>query len=945
MKTLFLYGALALIIGFSMVVGSFDERRDDNRFVNPFHFENVTNLFIKYVNEKSKTMLKECGIEYTKMPNVFLCLKEKYEENENVKSKDPKKVFIGLLQLMNTSAACFSNVTMSEGLCLLKNKEEMEKTVIDKWIYFERLMNQILQSCNATSEMVKCVDDKNTRLETLAKTMMNNPDLGETIWNLGDSLKTCLTSNPTIEKCVLNKDMSSGKSWRRYGHGSHHNMHKSIKETSLKLLGDCKLTLKSTPDVFLCLKNHYQESNFASLQDPKQKFMNTMRLINASAVCYENVTDEQKACLSEKKKEVEEMIYQKMKVLNTVMDKILSTCNVSESQNPEIFNCITPKRTELEKMVPQLFNSLDIAEPVWNLMEDMKRCFDSKPEIVKCIEGKSKYVMSKFGANTKYVSKSEVIRRLKMMLPNCNISMTTKPVLYECLKPLENKLVGMIYRTDMDMAAKLKELQKMHISGVKCMVPSDNETTNCLAKQGKPLKAAIIRVFQKKSSKFDPKSAMASMDAMLGGCNITREKTPKLMLCLDERTKVVMELKPWLPMSSEVREKLKEEGRKYWKCFEDEHTQEKACMFKIIEGFKKLGKKKSVARTKIGSILSNDYIKNIINATVSKVMSCSKNQCFHKRMQKGVELFKAYLKQILMNVTEEGKNNTSKRLRNEMMDEVVGAILCLRKDNISQTPETFSCFMNVLNETMQAAKNISKEMGIINNKEENVSQRKKRDAEDDAGTLDLSIFTFLTGDTNTDNDKSSIMVFQILFNDQSMEQVQSMILLMRAFISTCTSWAPPPEDIRSRNLFPDSKPVDMVDGKSQHCRLLYDKINSFINTGKFNLGKQPKDHHHDEKKSHWITAATVGSVIVVISVLFSVIVAVIARRRCSSKRCNTSCGTSPSAPPQACPSVYTAFPSNMPPSYNETLDTEKYHPSSLSQILTTSTKEGTEKSC
>lgn len=42
------------------------------------------------------------------------------------------------------------------------------------------------------------------------------------------------------------------------------------------------------------------------------------------------------------------------------------------------------------------------------------------------------------------------------------------------------------------------------------------------------------------------------MDAMLGGCNITREKTPKLMLCLDERTKVVMELKPWLPMSSEV---------------------------------------------------------------------------------------------------------------------------------------------------------------------------------------------------------------------------------------------------------------------------------------------------------------------------------------------------------------------------------------------------------
>lgn len=230
MKTLFLYGALALIIGFSIVVGSFDERRDDNRFVNPFHFENVTNLFIKYVNEKSKTMLKECGIEYTKMPNVFLCLKEKYEENENVKSKDPKKVFIGLLQLMNTSAACFSNVTMSEGLCLLKNKEEMEKTVIDKWIYFERLMNQILQSCNATSEMVKCVDDKNTRLETLAKTMMNNPDLGETIWNLGDSLKTCLTSNPTIEKCVLNKDMSSGKSWRRYGHGSHHNMHKSIKE-------------------------------------------------------------------------------------------------------------------------------------------------------------------------------------------------------------------------------------------------------------------------------------------------------------------------------------------------------------------------------------------------------------------------------------------------------------------------------------------------------------------------------------------------------------------------------------------------------------------------------------------------------------------------------------------------------------------------------------------
>lgn len=51
------------------------------------------------------------------------------------------------------------------------------------------------------------------------------------------------------------------------------------------------------------------------------------------------------------------------------------------------------------------------AEPVWNLMEDMKRCFDSKPEIVKCIEGKSKYFMSKFGENKKEVSKSEVVQR------------------------------------------------------------------------------------------------------------------------------------------------------------------------------------------------------------------------------------------------------------------------------------------------------------------------------------------------------------------------------------------------------------------------------------------------------------------------------------------------------------------------------------------------------
>lgn len=88
----------------------------------------------------------------------------------------------------------------------------------------------------------------------------------------------------------------------------------------------------------------------------------------------------------------------------------------------------------------------------------------------------------------------------------------------------------------------------------------------------------------------------------------------------------------------------------------------------------------------------------------------------------------------------------------------------------------------------------------------------------------------------------------------------------------------------------------------------------------------------------------VGSVVVVISVLFSVFIAFMARRRCG-KRCNTSCGPPPSAPPQACPSVYTAFPSNMPPSYNESQDTGKYHPSNLSQILTTSTKEGTEKSC
>lgn len=922
-----------------MVVDSFDQRRYDKQFVNPFHFENVTRLFMKYVGKKSMTMLKECGIEVAKMPSLFACLKEKYDENQDVQSKDPKKAFIGLLKLMNTSAVCFSNVTMKQGVCLLKNKEEMEKTVNDKWIYFEGLMDQILQSCNATSEMVKCVGDKNTKLAVLAKTMMNNPDLGETIWNLGDSLKTCLTSNLTIKECVLNKDMSSGNHWWKYVYKIHHHMHKSIQETSMKLLADCKLTPENTSDVFLCLKKHYQESNFGSLQDPKQKFMSTMRLINTSAVCYENVTDEQKACLFQKKKEVQEMISQKMKVLNTVMDKMLAVCNVSESQTQEIFKCISPKRAELEKMMPQLLNNMDIAEPVWNLMEDMKRCFDSKPEIVKCIEGKSKYFMSKFGENKKEVSKSEVVQRLKMMLPNCNISITTNKDLYECLKPLEQELIGVIYRTDMNMMTKLEELEMMHISGALCMLHSDEETMTCLAKQGTPLKDAMIQVFQKKTSKFDPNSAMANMDAMLGGCNITREKTPNLMSCLDKITKVVMEIKPWLPMNNEVREKLKEQGRKYWECFQDEHTQEKACMFKIVEGFKKLGKKKSATSTKIASILLNKGMQNIFNATVSKLMSCSKNQCFHKRIQNTVELFKVYSKEMEINARD-----ISNILKQKFMDEFFAALICFRQDNITVTPETFSCLIKAWNDTKQAVKILKKKIELINNKEENVSQRKKRDTEDDADTADLSIFTFLTGDTNSDNDKSSITVFQILFNDQSMEQVQTLIMLMRTFISTCTSWAPPPEDMRSRNLFQDSKPVDMVDGKSQHCRRLYDAINSFIDTGEIKLGKEPKENHHDGKKSNWITAVCVGSVVVVISVLFSVFIAFMARRRCG-KRCNTSCGPPPSAPPQACPSVYTAFPSNMPPSYNESQDTGKYHPSNLSQILTTSTKEGTEKSC
>lgn len=117
-------------------------------------------------------------------------------------------------------------------------------------------------------------------------------------------------------------------------------------------------------------------------------------------------------------------------------------------------------------------------------------------------------------------------------------------------------------------------------------------------------------------------------------------------------------------------------------------------------------------------------------------------------------------------------------------------------------------------------------------------------------------------------------------------------------------------------------------------------------SGEFKRVPEPKDHDDDKKSSAVITAATVGSIIAVIAGLFSVFVAIIVRRRCG-KCCNSSHAPPPSAPPHACPSPYTSFPSNMPPSYNECLDTGKYHPSSsgLSQILATSTKGDTEKSC
>lgn len=972
-----------LIIGFSMVVASFDERNDYKSSVNPFHFENITNLFINYINTKAMDMFKDCKLGYRNMPSLFMCLKEKFDENKNVKSKDPKKAFIGMLQVMNTSAQCFSNVTETQRLCLLENKKEMEKTVNDNSIYFGEIIDMKLQLCNATPEMVKCVNDKKNKLQTLIKTMMNNPEVAETIWNLGDSLKTCLTSNPDTEKCALHKDMS-GKTWKSYYHESHHRMFKFVKEESMKLLADCKLTPQTTPDVFLCLSKKYNENNITSSLSPKEKFMSMMRFVNTSAVCYDNVTDDQKLCLSQKKMEIQKNISQNMKIYNNVMNQVLTSCGVSDSNTPEIVQCITPIHREMKKMIPELLSNLDIAEPTWTLMEDMKRCFDNKPEIVKCIKERSKYFLTMPRAKTNVVSKSEVIRKLKMMLPNCNITITTNKALYECLKPLEKLLTDVINSTNMDMQRKIKELNKFHLSGYKCLTDTNEETMKCFAKQGTPLKDDIIRVFQQKPSKFDPKAVMARMHAMLSGCGITREKTPILMICLDEITDVVMKLKPWIPMNNETRQKLIEEDKKYWKCFQENHSEEKSCMVKIIEGFKKLGKKKDAARRKAASILSNKSIQNMINSTVSKVMNCSKNQCFHKKIEKGVDIFKAYLKEVEMNVNEEASNEATEILRKNMTLEAITSMFCFQNDDFENILNAFPCFNNVLNETMEVVKNIKNTMGIGNdNKEKSTSQRKKREAGDEEATPSLSIFTFLTSYTNTDNSKSSVTVFQLIFNDQSMERVELLIKLMKKFILTCTSWTPSPEDMRSRTNKIDRPharkiidhsglrrriidhgglparpssgfsmnsrliPVPMVEDKSEKCRKMYHDINFFIDNGKLEQVTETEEkHHHKHNSSAVITAACVGGVIAVISVLLSVFVAIMARRRCS-KRCNTLNTPHPSAPIKACPSVCSAFPSDMPPSYNEYLEAGKYQPSSsgLSQILATSTKEGTEKSC
>lgn len=955
--------------------------------VNVFRTDEAINAIKKFILTSSKSFPESCNVRVDTQPNVFKCLGKKYKDNTDVSSKDVKTAFIAIMKLVNVSAECFVNVTKYQKICLYEKKEVMRQDIRDKTRTSAKVAFHMLDACKATPKMKTCVKSKADELMTLGKTMLTDPSIAGKLYDLTNSLKTCLDEDANVKQCVLDKNPTAVPFNKWYGSGytcpfTFCKKRKSTKERFVEkltdILADCQVTDENVKDFFNCLKGQNVDLDNLSTEEYKEMFYNGMKFVKAFNTCSKKLPDANQLCLSNKKNQ---MMNEKIKEMEELLDKFLSSCGATESGNPELFNCLKPKRIEMKTQLLKNFDGNTASADLWKLAQGMKDCFDSEPQIEKCFRQKAiNYQIFKLGKHIWSNSMSDIYCKINDAFKKCKVNEDDTPDLYHCMKFVFHKVLILFSRRNFDSTTLMQRLQKMKSVTNQCIANVDEETKTCLKEESESLKNHLL-YFRKSAHRFDTKAMMNHTDRISAKCNITVESTPTLKRCLDNITLAVLEIKPWLPMTDERRAQLKLQNGKYWKCFKGIHEDHRKCMLKMVESFSKKG---------------SLYYDKFIDSVASKCKRCSKTQCFQIKVENAAKIYRGYIKAVL-------ENNNTLSIAEKFRKAVVKALICLRYTSSAEKSNAFNCLTKVKEGTFNNFENMAKR-GTLNGP----LKRKRRDADADAAADDddvfagpddddevllvdndalifddldgddfgdpnnnifdfnndtnLSFFTFMSNGETDNGQRSSASVMQMLYTDKSMNRVNTVFNLMKTFISTCTNWAPTPEAARSRQiidhgglpprppseLFDRTEPVPKIDPDFIQCQKMYDDINSFIDTGEEQAKYLPDD---DKNRKSSVTTAAIGGVVggVIVSAVIVpifIIFIVMKRGRCSKQKSSTPCILSCRTTP-ICSTMPQKPIDHMPPSYQESVEEGKLHKSvaGLSQILESSTRESTEKNC